>query len=602
MIKKLLILLSLLPALALAQTYPSPTYNNLTLIHPLPIASGGTGASTATAALTNLGADALGSATNRDIYVSTVGNDTNNGTSWGFAKLTLQAALNAAASSTGGVVHVGAGTWTLPGELFMQPHVRMLCEDNATITQANGANLGVMIDFTVNTATGASIENCKIDGNRANNTDNVGDIMLYVATTSDVNLVGNTIQNGNGVGVDVLTGLRPTIALNKFFNFYVGPIYLQTGVGSTATSGQIVNNYISGNIGQHAITLATSDYNNVSGNTINASLQTGMVVSASGTAVTLTSGPNFSTLSPGSFLILNGGTEALITAINSNSSLTVLNSLGTLTNVPAAAGPGDLVSILSASHNNIENNIILKGVGGGIVISNDIAGESTYKNTVVGNHVSGSGEGCISVQGEGNFSTVVSDTLIVGNNINDCGVGGTAIAPTTQYGIALLDFGTATMVNTFVDGNLVRDDQGSPTTQNWMGLAGLAAGTVFVGKNTGIGMVSPGIANGISSIVLSAGWGTTASTSAIVSYGDGFIFTVTSSGTGQTANPNVTVNTRATTSDNPPLMICKQTAGTGTLTGVVGEQAGVDSSPALQAFSVVGTPVAGNTYIFQCRG
>jgi hypothetical protein len=45
--KKLLLLLALLPALALGQNYPSPTYKTLTLQNPLTVANGGTSASTA---------------------------------------------------------------------------------------------------------------------------------------------------------------------------------------------------------------------------------------------------------------------------------------------------------------------------------------------------------------------------------------------------------------------------------------------------------------------------------------------------------------------------------------------------------------------------
>lgn len=45
--KKLLALLALVPALALAQNYPSPTYKTLTLQNPLAVASGGTNAASA---------------------------------------------------------------------------------------------------------------------------------------------------------------------------------------------------------------------------------------------------------------------------------------------------------------------------------------------------------------------------------------------------------------------------------------------------------------------------------------------------------------------------------------------------------------------------
>jgi hypothetical protein len=597
--KKIIALLLFFSTVAFGQSYPSPTYNNLTLIHPLPVTSGGTGSNTGAGALTNIGADPI-PVTNNVQYVSTAGNNANSGASPGLARASIQTAVNAL-SATGGIVYV-AGTYSLTSTLAMQPKVRIICVDGATITQPNGQNLTTLIDFSANTANGASIQNCTVNGNRANNTDNANDFLLYVGPANDVTVTGNLIENSNGYGVDVSTGLRPIISYNKWTNFYVGPIYAITGVAQTATYGQFVGNTMYGAIGSHAITLNNSDYNVVSGNTINAALQTGMTVNTSGTTVTSTAGPNFSALSPGSFIILNGGAEFLITSITDNTHLVVNTTPGTLTGVPAAAGPGDLVSLLATSHNTIANNSTTGGVGGGIVVSNFVAGESTQKNNIIGNTIYNSGEGCIELESENTFGTQVFDNQIRGNNLGDCGVGGTAVASNTQYGIALIDFNPNTLLNTFIDDNYVRDDQGSPTTQNWLGITSVGVGQVFVGKNTNISTVSAGVAGGISSVGLSAGWGSTATSSAITSYGSSFVLTVTSSGTGQAANAVVTVNTRATTADNPPVMNCKQIGGSSTLLTVYGETPGTDGVPGFQAFIVSTAPAAGNTYTFLCRG
>lgn len=563
------------------------------------IANGGTNAVTAAAALTNLGADAVGSTTNKDAYVSTAGNDSNNGTSWGYAKLTLQAAINAA--NPGGIVHVGAGTYNLTSSLAMQPNVTVSCAPGATITQANGQNLSVMIDWSANSANGAGFHGCVIDGNRSGNTDNANAIMLYVSTASDVVITNNTIKNGTGDGIVVTTGLRPVISYNRMSNFYVGPIYLVTGVGQTATYGQINHNTLYGNIGQHAITANNSDRNVIVGNTINAALQTGTVVNTSGTTITWVSGPNFSAVSPGSFIIFNGGTELLVTAVNSSTSLTVNATAGTLTSVPAAFGPGDLISILSASYNTIANNEVFGGVGGGVVISNFVAGSSTQKNQVIGNTLRGQGEGCIEIESENVFGTQVFDNQIRGNSISNCGVGGSAVAANTKYGIALIDFNPNTLLNTFIDGNYVRDDQGSPTTSFWLGLTSIATGQVFVGKNTGVGMANAGVAGGIVSVSLGASWGSSATATA-TSYGDAFLVNVTSNGTGQAANATVTVNTAATTAENPPVMACQFVNGSGIVNFAYAQTPGVNTAPSLALFVFSGTPTAGNTYNFLCRG
>jgi hypothetical protein len=176
------------------------------------------------------------------------------------------------------------------------------------------------------------------------------------------------------------------------------------------------------------------------------------------------------------------------------------------------------------------------------------------------------------------------------------------VAANTQYGIALIDFNPNTLLSTFIDGNYVRDDQGSPTTQNWLGIFSVGVGQTFVGDNRSVNTVNAGVANGISSVTLSAGWGTTASTSAITSYGNGFVLTVTSAGTGQALGPTVTVNTRATTAVNPPVMSCQSIGGTGTAQLVYGQSPGVNATPSSILFAYNGTPAAAQTYVFLCKG
>lgn len=72
--KRILVAALMLPLVALAQSYPSPTFNNVTVqgtltaatpafTNPVPVASGGTGATTAATARTNLGAASTGANT-----------------------------------------------------------------------------------------------------------------------------------------------------------------------------------------------------------------------------------------------------------------------------------------------------------------------------------------------------------------------------------------------------------------------------------------------------------------------------------------------------------------------------------------------------------
>ncbi len=107
---------------------------------------------------------------------------------------------------------------------------------------------------------------------------------------------------------------------------------------------------------------------------------------------------------------------------------------------------------------------------------------------------------------------------------------------------------------------------------------------------------SSGILLVTGNVVLSAGWGTTASVSAPVGDKQAFRFTATSSGTGQGANPTMTV-TYPNAFITAPIYNCKQVGGTGTLTTVSGEGGATTTSVAL---TFNGTPVAASTYIFSC--
>jgi hypothetical protein len=99
-------------------------------------------------------------------------------------------------------------------------------------------------------------------------------------------------------------------------------------------------------------------------------------------------------------------------------------------------------------------------------------------------------------------------------------------------------------------------------------------------------------------IALSAGWGTTATVTAVSGTSQRMQFTVNSSGTGQAANPTITI-TFAETWPVTPFMLAKMVGGTGAITTVASEGSASTTSVAL---TFIGTPAAGSTYIFNCIG
>jgi hypothetical protein len=584
----------------------------------LPLVSNGAGADPGYQALTNAGLanmaassekcnptvspaaaqDCVISSSNKVVYVSTAGNDSNDGLSWQSAKLTLQAAQNAA--NPNGLINVASGTYTLGSTLSPQPGVRMTCAPGTIITQGNAANINPLIDFSTNSANSASIDHCTIDGNRANNTDDNGTgaiDMVRVGTANDVILEFNTFRNGNGNLVSITSGLKPLVRFNRFFNFFTMAVNVITGIAGNGTEGQFIDNLITGPIGQHGFYLVQSNNNVICRNTIDAGTIIGapgslLHVTTAGTAVTWVSGPTFANAVAGQVLVINSGQEFLIRTVNSTTSLTLNTSAGTLTNVLAAIGAGDLINPNNSSYLEICDNTLVGSVSDGISPFNGVvpAGETAQKLNIHGNNILNSGEYGIFIASVAGGSQV-NDIKIFGNLIVNAGQVGAAGG--TFYGIGV----NGTQINNiWVDGNTIRDDTG--TMANWM-ITSTNAGQVFVGANSYIGTVNQGIANGISSITLSAGWGNTATTDQIQSEGNAVFFRINSSGAGQAANPTFTVNTNATKAPSAKLTQCKHVGGNGTGTILFGESA--SSATAIGPVTYVGTPVAAQSYQIVCQ-
>lgn len=99
---------------------------------------------------------------------------------------------------------------------------------------------------------------------------------------------------------------------------------------------------------------------------------------------------------------------------------------------------------------------------------------------------------------------------------------------------------------------------------------------------------------------LSAGWGTTASVSAPVGFDPDSSFTVTSSGTGQAANPTITFTFKDGTWTTIPGCFAAQIGGTGTISDLTT----TTESATAPIFTWNGTPVATSTYriTIKCGG
>lgn len=533
-------------------------------------------------------------------FVSTAGNDSNNGLSPESAKLTLQAAVNAA--NPNGTVYVGVGSFA--GAVLMQPGVQIIGSPGTIITQANSANLTTLIDFQTNSAHGAAIRGCQIDGNRANNTDDDTKTLVLIGTANDVALEYNKFRNMGGSCVIVTNGLRPIVCRNDFQNVMTLALGATPTPSAIVTNGRFNDNTFSNNLGQHVIYIAKSNGNVIKGNRIEATQLIG-VCNVSGHTVTWVSGTNFSGLLPGGFCIMSPGgsfTEGYITAVNSSTVLTVRETLAATNGVAFVIGTGDLINIGNSGQNKVSGNLIRRGSSGGIVLHNFYGGQYLIENVVEENEVYYTGGSGISVQSTATTpTTFASDTTIQNNRIVSCGMGGAAVGALGKCAVGIIDFAPTTLGSCVISGNRFQNEGGLSTMDWGVYCSGVSAGQVFAGNNTCISISNPGIRNGIASVTLSAGWGSAAAVSVIRTTGDSFQFVIVPSGTGIAANPTISVSTVATSLTQPPQPQCKLYNLNGAAFMVMGD---VDQSPSASSMflTCIGTPVSGLAHYFGCNG
>lgn len=487
---------------------------------------------------------------------------------------------------------------------MMYPGIR-LRGNGSVLTQASGANLYALIDCDANAAHGAVIEGCVLDGNRANNTDSFNVRLVLSGGANDVKIRDNIIRNGNGYGVTVNGGVNVEVVDNKFENFYAQAVTHICPTPKKVVSTRIARNRF-GFLGLGAVLVQDLAYAEIHDNIIFGNFIGGpfapLVVNTNGATVTRVSGPNFSTVRPGWFLICNNGGEYLVTAVLNNDTLTVASFFGgglppTLNNTPAMVGSGDCIGMTSCSTVSVANNSMAGGISYGIATFNGSPSQPVENTLIIGNKIYGSGKSGISIVWVDDGSGVlVSDTQIVGNLIMNSGQGGSAAGVLLdRCGIQVVGSGTR---NTMIDGNTIKNDQSPSNTPYWLYLSGGTAGTVICGKNAAFGMINTGVSGDIISVVLSAAWGTTASVSNIVSTGDNVRFSITSGGTGQFSPAGITINKIIEVSDLP-MPVFKHTSGTGTLQAYFGEQQ--STRGAWKGF-YNGLPVSGSIYEVQVKG
>lgn len=507
----------------------------------------------------------------------------------------INAAIAAAYTNGVGTVLVKKGNYVIDSAITMKAGVRLLGEPGARVFQRNGANLATMIDFGYPvTADGAILEGLTIDGNRDNNTDSFSVFTVHVRTASDAQIKNCTFRNSNGYFI-ATNGIRTSIVGNKFTNCYMAAAFFYHGPLGADAYGRFDENFCS-EMGGGAVLFQNSNYcvarRNIVIGTVIGGRGARTTVNTSGTTVTWVSGPNFSAIRPGMWVVLNNGQEYRIASKTSDTVLVVESTMPTLSGVQASVGTGDLMGNISSSFCQVTDNTLYGGAayGMGGVAS---GGHQCSFNLWERNVISYSGKHAINLSYDAGAGFCDMNTIANNKIFNPGSAGG--ISTNDKIGIFIHSGAPGKVINTLVDGNTVLSATGDGQTEYWLGVDGAGSlGSVFVGKNVSSGMANEGIKNDVVSVTLSAAWGSAATATNVVSHGSAVRVTVNCAGSGISFNPSLTVNKICGTRLSPtPLLLSKMITTSGAYFQTFGEQL---SGAGSWTCVLNGTPISGQSY------
>lgn len=479
----------------------------------------------------------------------------------------IQAALNFASSlATKQVLH-GSQALTYSAAITLPAGVKLVGNGIGSFGQKSGANL---YDQFVMGA-GCEIRNVIIDGNWDGNP-TVGPFAgIRIGNSSNCVVEDCTLKNFSGYPVVVNAGLRARVKRNRIFNFYnIGII----AYGSDLEAyHEFEDNFIS-DVGWGGLGIANSNFCKVSGNTI-----TGLLLGkpggrqrvnlTTGGVVTWVSGPNFSSLKKGNFLVADGGKEWRIRSVDSPTQISIdlaFGPMSALNNTPCVTGAGDLLGYVQSSFGHVFGNTLREATtfGSGYSLGQTSAGCSF--NVFEDNRFINLGKNGFNITGTlyGTGGQVQNNTLR-NNKFVSCGCGAGIDTP-DQIAIYIQDVSSQNVISTHVSGNEVISFTGDGQTTYWLGTNGLCApGTVTVNDNVADYGVLNGSAifQGVKSISLDAGWGSGAAVSNIVTDGKSVSFVATSGSSGISPAPGITISKIVEGSGGSPFPVAKCTTTPG---------------------------------------
>jgi len=360
------------------------------------------------------------SATDGVMYVTTYGNNSNNGLSYNQAKATIQAAENALPGA-GGSIFLAAGSYA--GAVTISKPTHIICAQpngtpSTTITIPNASNANVITIAAGGTLT---LEYCYVDGNRANQT--TGGYLVYSSSTSlsQVYLMSNIFANGLLGGINFTNGGSSLYIDKNIFG----------GNGPTASVGW--------DIQLKASSSGNLTYSHVDNNSFGSNNGCISITSDNGAAIQMFGlmiidnecQPNSFTATASTGISIVGNTTA-----GQSSEIFVRGN--TLRNFATTAVAQNFIVVSNISNSSVSDNII-PGLGSGgtvpaIVMTNSNNVDLSRNN--ISNFNNPTGDGGVGIK--------ISDAASTGNSVDI-----NTISTTTT---AVLDNGTGTLFAQWLSG------------------------------------------------------------------------------------------------------------------------------------------------------
>lgn len=429
--------------------------------------------------------------------------------------------------------------------------------------------------------TGATVRGLYVEGNRVD-TQAPAEVVL-VRIGNGVILDHCTFAGNSGYGVvgNSVNGVEITKC--KVQNFAKGAIAF-FGDNTSASSNVLVKDIFATQLGAGAVYIGNYTYSKIdnvraSGTHIGAPGNRAYVNTSTTGTVTHSSGPDFTGVKPGMWLVLPGGSEHMVTAVSSATNITVSPVPPSNGTFRALVGTGDMIGVQECVNVNIVNCVLENGVtygtgGGTMTGSSNACLYCTWEN----NYIRNFGKNGINVGQSG--GDVVSCT-ITGNTLVNCGNGGKGTGPSQLLpwfdtcGIALSQVNAGKLINIDVSNNNVITWGGDLSDgECWFGMSGCSEGSVTCHGNTQSGYVDGYVRGDILKVILT-GYGTGASATSFVSTGEAVQISI-QSGTSPSASPYFSVR-KVIRTRNAPLITAQIVTTTGTMSHCWGMQSSTAS-------------------------